>query len=117
MGDFGTGGFVQGAIILGLCPGVFCMGVMTKTRLFSFLISYSIQEWVVESNIIPSVQSAHSAIVLKFSPTSESERVCSYQKFNNSLPDDKDCVENLKGKFRHIVWNALKPQLPMQDAR
>ena len=68
----------MGLLSWGLCLGVFCTRVMTKTRLFLISDFLFCQEWVVDSNIIPSVQSAHSAIVLKFSPTSEGERVCTY---------------------------------------
>ena len=39
-----------------------------QRRLDFFLISDSLQELAVDSKIIPSVQSDHSAIVLKFGP-------------------------------------------------
>ena len=45
-----------------------------QRRLEFFLISDSLQELVVDSKIIPSVQSDHSAIALKVSPTNEGER-------------------------------------------
>ena len=44
-----------------------------QRRLDFFLISDSLQELVVDSKIIPSVKSDHSAIVLKVSPTNEGE--------------------------------------------
>ena len=54
-----------------------------QRRLDFFLISDSLQELVKETDIIPSVQSDHSAIILKISRVNESERGRSYWKFNN----------------------------------
>ena len=87
-----------------------------QLRLDFFPIFDSLQELVVDSKIILSVQSDHSAVVLKLSSTNEGERGRSYWEFNNSLLDDNDFnIEGLRQKFRYIFWNLLKPQLPMQD--
>ena len=51
----------------------------------------------MDSKIIPSVQSDHSAIFLKLSPTNEGERR-SYWKFDNSFLDDNDFIEGLRQK-------------------
>ena len=75
-----------------------------QRRLDFFLISDSLQELVVDSKIILSVQSDHSAIVLKarlkVPPTNEGERGRSYWKFNNSLRDDNDFIEGLRQKIQ-----------------
>ena len=71
-----------------------------QRRLDFFLISDSLQELVVDSKIIPSVQSDHLAIVLKVSPTNEGERGRTYWKFNNSLLDDNDFIEGLRQKIQ-----------------
>ena len=49
-----------------------------QRKLDFFLISDSLQELVVDGKIIPLVQSDHSAVVLKLSPTNEGERGRSY---------------------------------------
>ena len=72
-----------------------------------FLISDSLQELVMDSKIIPSVQSDHSAIVLKLSPTNQGERGRSYWKFNNSLLNDNDFMEGLRQKNSGISFRIL----------
>ena len=54
----------------------------------------------MDSDIILLVQSNHSAIVLKLSPTSEGKRGHSYWKFNDSLPDDNDFKEDSREKIQ-----------------
>ena len=75
-----------------------------QRRLDFFLISDALQELVVDSKIIPSVQSDHSAIVLKVSPTNEGERGRSHWKFNNSLLDDNDFIEGLRQKIQVYLF-------------
>ena len=57
-----------------------------QRRLDHFLISDNLQDLVEYVNIIPSVQSDHSALKLKLSLLSERERGQSHWKFNNSQP-------------------------------
>ena len=83
-----------------------------QRRLDFFLISDSLQELVVDSKIIPSVQSDHSAIVLKVSPTNEGERGRSYWKFNNSLLDDNDFIEGLRQKIQVYLLESSEASTP-----
>ena len=78
-----------------------------QRRLHFFLIFDSLQELVVDSNIIPSVQSDHSAIVFKLSPTDEGERGRSYCKFINFLLGDNDFIEGLRGKIQVYLLEIL----------
>ena len=83
-----------------------------QRRLNFFLISDSLQELVVDSKIIPSVQSDHSAIVLKLSPTNEGERGRSNWKFNNSLLDDNDFIEGLRQKIQVYLLESSEASTP-----
>ena len=83
-----------------------------QRRLDFFLISDSLQELVVDSKIIPSVQSDHSTIVLKLSPTNEGERGRSYWKFNSSLPDDNDFIEGLRQKIQGYLLESSEASTP-----
>ena len=83
-----------------------------QRRLDLFLISDSLQELVVDSKITPSVQSDHSAIVLKLSPSNEGERGRSYWKFNNSLPDDNHFIEGLKAKNQVYLLESSQASTP-----
>ena len=83
-----------------------------QRRLNFFLISDSLQELVMDSKIIPSVQSGHSAIVLKLSPTNEGERGRSYWKFNNSLLDDNHFIEGLKQKIQVYLLESSEVSTP-----
>ena len=66
----------------------------------------------MDSKIIPSVQSDHSAIVLKLSSTNEGERGRSYWKFNNSLPDDNDFIEGLRQKIQVYLQESSEASTP-----
>ena len=83
-----------------------------QRRLDSFLISDSLQKLVVDSKIILSVQSDHSAVVLKVSPTNEGERGRSYWKFNNSLLDDNDFIEGLRQKIQVYLSESSEASTP-----
>ena len=50
-------------------------------------------------DIIPSIASDHSAIILKLRPTYKGNRGRSYWKFNNSLTEDRQFVNSLKNKI------------------
>ena len=70
-----------------------------QRRLDCYLISDSLQDSVSSISISPSVQSDHSAIVLKFSPVNEHIKGASYWKFDNSLLNDNDFVRQMKIKI------------------
>ena len=70
-----------------------------QRRLDYFLVSEYSQEQIDTFDIIPSVQSDHSALKMKFSSLGERERGPSHWKFNNSLVLDKDFVTAMKNKI------------------
>ena len=57
-------------------------------KLDYFLISDYLQDYTRHTDIVPAVQTDHSAIILKFSGFEGSQRGRSYWKFNNSLLTD-----------------------------
>ena len=83
-----------------------------QRRLDFFLIFDPLQELVVHSKIVPSVQSDHSATVLKLSPTNEGERGRSYWKSNNSLLDDNNFIEGLRQKIQVYVLESSEASTP-----
>ena len=83
-----------------------------QRRLDFFLISDSIQQLVVDSKIIPSAHTDHSAIVLNVSPTNEGQRGRSYWKFNNSLLDDNDFIEGLRQKIQVYFLESSEASTP-----
>ena len=66
----------------------------------------------MDSKNIPSVQSDHSAIVLKFSPANEGEKGRSYWKLSNSLLDNNDSVEGLKEKVQVYLLEFSEASTP-----
>ena len=83
-----------------------------QRRLNYFLISDSLQDSV---SSIPSVQSDHSATVLKISHVKEHIKAASYWKFDNSLLNDKDFVSQIKIKIPEFYEEAT--QLSNPNAR
>ena len=71
-----------------------------QRRLDFFLVSDMLQDNIKTVDIIPSVQSDHSAIILKIVPTSECARGRAYWKFNSSLTQDKHFTESLKTEIQ-----------------
>ena len=83
-----------------------------QRRLDYFLISNSLQDSVSSTSISPSVQSDHSAIVLKISPVKEHIKGASYWKFNKSLLNDKDFVSQMKIKIPKFYQEATELSNP-----
>ena len=73
-----------------------------RRRLNCFLVSEYSQEQIDTFNIIPSVQTDHSTLKMKFSPLGERERGPSDWKFNNSLVPDEDFVTVMKKKIHEF---------------
>ena len=67
-----------------------------QRRLDYFLVSDCLQESVQTIEIIPSVQSDHSALKLNFWNVQNEARGRGYGKFNNSSIQDKEFVEAMK---------------------
>ena len=61
-----------------------------------FLISDSLQETVETVDIIPSIESDHSCILMKLRQVNESNRRRAYWKFNSLLTHDARFVDMLK---------------------
>ena len=79
-----------------------------QRRLDHFLISDNLQDLVECVNIIPSVQSDHSALKLKLSLLSERERGQSHWKFNNSLTSDNTFICMMKEEIPKIYQDSLQ---------
>ena len=73
-----------------------CKNPLKQKRLDYLLISDSLQHEVETINIIPSIQSDHSVLKMKFSSLQERERDPSYWKFNNSRLHDNTFVTKMK---------------------
>ena len=71
-----------------------------QRRLDFFLVSDMLQDNIRTVDIVPSVQSDHSMIILKLCPTSECARGRAYWKFNSSLIQDKHFTESLKTEIQ-----------------
>ena len=77
-----------------------------QKRLDYFLVSEYSQEQIETFDIIPSVQTDHSTLKMKFSPLEERKRGPSHWKFNNSL--DKDVVTAKKNKIPKFYQESEK---------
>ena len=91
-----------------------------QRRLDFWLIDNALQEDIDQVDIIPSIKSDHSAIVLSFNSVENQTRGPSFWKFNASLLDDKDYVEMVNRKYQiwieelkdekdpRLFWNLIK---------
>ena len=57
--------------------------------------------------IIPSVQSDHSALKMKIASLTEGSKGQSYWKFNNTSVSDEEYVNNMKSKIREFYRESL----------
>ena len=64
-----------------------------------FLISDQLQEQIKTTEIIPSVQSDHSTLIMKIGSIRQEAKGQSYWKFNTSLVHDKSFVEMMKSEI------------------
>ena len=93
---------------------------LKQRRLDYFLISDQLQEQTGLIDVIPSVQSDHSTIVIRINGLKDDLKGRSYWKFNNSLLNDKTFVNLMKDeilfssnelhKFTdpRVKWDSLK---------
>ena len=72
-----------------------------------FFISDTLQDIVERIEIIPSVQSDHSTLCLKFSPINEINKGPSHWKFNNCLVYDKNFVRMMKTEIPKFCYESL----------
>ena len=85
-----------------------------QRRLDYFILSEGLQDSIEIMDIIPSVQSDHSVLKLKISPTNEGTRGPSSWKFNNSLVHDSNFVEQMKLKIPSFYQESF---IEPSDAR
>ena len=76
---------------------------LIQRRLDYFLISDYLQDYTKHTDILPAVQTDHSAIILKFSGSEGSQRGRSYWKFNNSLLTDNAYPGLMRGKLMNFL--------------
>ena len=89
-------------------------------RLDYWLISDVCQDEIEKSDIIPSINSDHSAICLQFNSIDKSDHGPSCWKFNASLADDEDFVTLINESvpkwldefssvtYKRLLWDYLK---------
>ena len=80
---------------------------LIQRRLDHLFISNSLQENVKVIDIIPAVNTDHSAIFMKMSPVKSAQRGPSHWKFNNSLTLDSVFVELLRKEITTVLKNYL----------
>ena len=75
---------------------------LIQRRLGFWLVGNALQEEIDQADIVPSIKSDHSAIVLSINGIEEQIHGPSFWKFNASLLDDKDYVTLINSKYE--VW-------------
>ena len=73
-----------------------------QRRLDYFFISNNIQEFILDTNIIPAISSDHSSILISFSKNKQNNKSSRFWKFNNSLLSDDIFKEELKQHIENI---------------
>ena len=88
-----------------------------------FFISNNIQEFILDTDIIPAISSDHSPILISFSKEKQHSKSSGFWKFNNSLLSDNIFKEKLKQHIQNIEsdnelsndpqvkWEFLKYQI------
>ena len=84
-----------------------------QRRLDYISISNSLQESVTQIEIIPSVLSEHSAVILKLRPLVGDKSGPGYWKFNNSLINDKQFVSQMNSKIEECFHEIMEISNPV----
>ena len=79
-----------------------------QTRLDYIFMSNSLQESITQIEIIPSVLSDHSAVILKLRPLVGDKRGPGYWKFNNSLNNDRQFVSQMNSKIEEYFHEIME---------
>ena len=94
-----------------------------QRRLDYFFISNNIQQFILDTDIIPAISSDHSPIFISFSKEKQDSKSSGFWKFNNSLLSDSIFKEKLKQHIQNIEsdnelsndpqikWEFLKYQI------
>ena len=73
-----------------------------QRRLDYFFISKNIQEFILDTKIIPAISSDHSPILISFSKEKQNSKSYEFWKFNNLLLSDDTFKEELKQHIQNI---------------
>ena len=96
---------------------------LIQTRLDYFLISNNIQDLIVKTDILPSIRSDHSAIIIQVKHLPDHLRGNGHWKFNTSLIRDEAYIEKLKQQIKvwkrdysamedkRVVWDLIKYEI------
>ena len=94
-----------------------------QRRLDYFFISNTVQEFILDTDIIPAISSDHSPILISFSQEKQHSKSFGFWKFNNLLLSDNIFKEKLKQHIQNIEsdnelsndpqikWEFLKYQI------
>ena len=85
-----------------------------QRRIGYFLISDCLHGAVQTIEIIPPVQSGHSALKLNFCTVQNEARSRGYWKFNNSLIHDKEFAEAMKNAVPNFLESFSSFDVPMR---
>ena len=72
-----------------------------QRRLDYFFISNNIQEFILATDIIPTISTDHSLILISFSKEKQDSKSSGFWKFNNSLLSDNIFKEKLKQQIQN----------------
>ena len=84
-----------------------------QRRLDYIFVSNSLQESVTQIEIIPSVLSDHSAVILKLRPLFGDKRGPGYWKFNNSVINEKQFVSQMNSKIEEYFHEIMEISNPV----
>ena len=84
-----------------------------QRRLDYNFVSNSLQESVTQIEIIPSVLSDHSAVILKLRPLVGDKRGPGYWKSNNSLINDEQFVSQMNSKIKEYFHEIMEISNPV----
>ena len=73
-----------------------------QRRLDYFFISNTVQEFILDTDIIPAISSDHSPILISFSQEKQHSKSFGFWKFNNLLLSDNIFKEKLKQHIQNI---------------
>ena len=84
-----------------------------QRRLDYIFVSNNLQESVIQIEIIPSVLSDHSTVILKLRPLLGVKRGPGYWKLNNSLVNDKLFVSQTNSKLEDYFHKTMEISNPV----
>ena len=73
-----------------------------QRRLDYFFISNNIQEFILDTNIIPAISSDHSSTLISFCKDKQNNKSSGFWKFDNFLVSDNIVKEKIKQHIQNI---------------